>query len=59
MEDTSRSEAGRDRRLLLAAILALGLVIGGLAYVYSGDLTELVQSFASGKSGRAQPRFHY
>jgi hypothetical protein len=59
MEDTGGSGAGRDRRLLLAAILALGLVIGGLAYEYADDLTELAQSFTSGKSGRAQPRFHY
>jgi hypothetical protein len=59
MEDKSRSGAGRDRRLLLAAILALGLVIGGLAYGYSDDLTELAQSFTSGKLGRAQSRFHY
>jgi hypothetical protein len=59
MEDTGRSGAGRDRRLLLAALLALGLVIGGLAYEYSDDLTELAQSFTGGKSGRPQPRFHY
>src|ERR1700676_4941166 len=59
MEDTGRSGAGRDRRFLLAAILALGLVIGGLAYVYSDDPTERAQSFTSGKSGHAQPRFHY
>ena len=59
MEDTGRSGAGRDRRLLLAALLALGLVIGGLAYEYSDDLTELARSFTSGKVGHAQPRFHY
>jgi hypothetical protein len=59
MEARSGSGAGRDRRLLLAVILGLGLVIGGLAYEYSDDLTALAQSFSGGKLGRPQGRFHY
>jgi hypothetical protein len=59
MEDLSRSGAGRDRRLILAAIVALGLAIGVIAYEYFDDLTELAQSLTGGKLGRAQGRFHY
>ena len=43
----------------VAAILALGGVIGGIAYRFSDDLTELAQSVTSGKLGRAQSRVHY
>jgi hypothetical protein len=59
MEDPSRPAAGPDRRLLLAVILGLGLVLAGLAYEYSDDLAELAQSFSGGKLGRAQSRVHY
>jgi hypothetical protein len=59
MDDPTSSGAGRDRRLVLAAILVLGLVIGGIAYRYFDDLTELALSFTSGKLGRAQGRLHY
>jgi hypothetical protein len=59
MDDPIKSGAGRDRRLILAAIVALLLVIGGIAYEYSDDLTELAQSLTSGKLGRAQGRLHY
>ena len=58
MDDPNRSGGGRDRRLILA-ILALGLVIGGVVYEYSDALTEFVLSVTGGKVGRAQPRFHY
>jgi hypothetical protein len=59
MDDPTSSGAGRDRRLVLAAILVLGLVIGGIAYRYFDDLTELALSFTYGKLGRAQGRLHY
>jgi hypothetical protein len=60
MDDPSTSVAGRDRRLLLAAITVLGLVIAGLAYAYFDDLNELVQSVTAGKLGHAQSRsLHY
>jgi hypothetical protein len=59
MDEPRRSGAGRDRRLMVAAILALSLVIGGIAYTYSDDLTELALSFTYGKLGRAQGRLHY
>jgi hypothetical protein len=60
MDDPIGSGAPRDRRLMLAAVVALGLVIGGLAYEYYDDLTELAQSLTSGKLGRAQSRsLHY
>jgi hypothetical protein len=52
MDDPIRSEPGRDRRLLLAAVAVLGLAVAGLAYAYSDDLTALV----SGKLGHAQSR---
>jgi hypothetical protein len=46
--------------LILAAIVALALVIGGLAYGYSDDLAELAQSLTGGKLGHAQSRsLHY
>jgi hypothetical protein len=57
MNDPTTSAAGRDRRLLLAAIAVLGLVIAGLAYAYSDDLSALV---TAGKLGHAQSRsLHY
>jgi hypothetical protein len=59
MDDPSSSRTGRDRRLMLAAIVALALVIGGLAFLYFDDLTELALSFTYGKLGRAQGRLHY
>jgi hypothetical protein len=59
MDDPSSSATSRDRRFVLAAILALALVIGGIAYQYFDDLTELAQSVISGKLGRAQGRLHY
>jgi hypothetical protein len=59
MDDQSRSGAGRDRRLILVAMLVLALVIGGIAYRYFDDLTELALSFTYGKLGRAQGRLHY
>jgi hypothetical protein len=58
MDDPSRSASGRDRRLiLLAVILALGLAIA--VYEYSDALTELAQSLTAGKLGRPQGRLHY
>jgi hypothetical protein len=59
MDEPRRSGAGRDRRLMVAAILALSLVIGGIAYTYYDDLTEFALSFTYGKLGRAQGRLHY
>jgi hypothetical protein len=60
MNDPTTSAAGRDRRLLLAAIAVLGLVMAGLAYAYFDDLTELVASVTTGKLGHAQSRsLHY
>jgi hypothetical protein len=45
--------------MILAAVAALALLIGGVAYKYADDLTELTQSFGTGKMGRAQGHFHY
>jgi len=60
MDDPTPSIAGHDRRWLLAAIAVLGLVIAGLAYAYSDDLSEVVQSVTAGKLGHAQSRsLHY
>jgi hypothetical protein len=59
MGDPGRFQTGRDWRMILAAIAALALVIGGVAYKYADDLTELTQSFGTGKMGRAQGHFHY
>jgi len=59
MDDPIKSGAGRDRRLILAAIAVLTLAIGGIAYRYSDDLAELAQSITGGKLGRAQGRLHY
>jgi hypothetical protein len=57
MDDPGRSASGRDRRLILAAILALGLAI--VVYEYSDALTELAQSLTGGKLGRPQGRLRY
>ena len=59
MDDPGRSGAGRDWRLMLAAMVALGLVIGGTAFKYADDLTDFAQSLTSGKIGKAQGHFHY
>jgi hypothetical protein len=61
MDGPGRSGAGRDPRLIAAAILALALllVIGTIAYRYSDGLIDLAQSLATGQMGRAQGRFHY
>ena len=56
MAEPIRSGAGRDRRLMLAAIVLLGLVIAAFAYEYSDTLTELAQSLTGGKLGHAQSR---
>jgi len=59
MDDRSNSGIGRNRRLMLAAIAALGLVICAIAYVKSDRLIDLVVSVTSGQTGRAQSRIHY
>jgi len=59
MDDPDRSATGRDWRLILAAILAVALVIGGIAYKYSDDLIAFAQLVTGGKTGRAQGRLHY
>ena len=59
MDGSGRPGAGRGRRLLLAAILALVLAIGAIAYRNSDDLIDLAKSLTSGQTGRAQSRIHY
>jgi hypothetical protein len=60
MDGPIRSGAGRDRRLMLAAIVVLGLVLAVLAYEYFDALSGLAQSFTAGKLGHAQSRsLHY
>jgi hypothetical protein len=59
MDGPGSSGAGRDRRVVLAAILALVLVIGAIAYRYSDNLIDLAKSLTSGQTGRAQSRIHY
>ncbi len=62
MDDPKGSGSSRDRRLILAVLTAglLGLVIAGLAYSYSDDLTAFIASLTGGKLGRPQGRmFHY
>ncbi|HEY4407592.1 MAG TPA: hypothetical protein VGN55_23320 [Xanthobacteraceae bacterium] len=51
--------AGRDRRLVLAVLLVLVLVIGAIAYRNSDSLIDLAKSLTSGQTGRAQSRIHY
>jgi hypothetical protein len=50
MEDPKNRQ--RDWKLILAAILALGLVIAGIAYKYTGDFTGFAKFGTSGQSGR-------
>jgi hypothetical protein len=61
MDGPGRSGAGRDRRLILAAILGLVLllVIGAIAYLDSDDLIDRAKALITGQTGRAQGRFHY
>jgi hypothetical protein len=59
MSDPRRCGTGRDWRLILACMLALGLVTGGIAYKYVDDLTDFALSLTSGHIGRAQGRIHY
>jgi len=42
----------RDWKLLVAAVLALALVIGVIAYKYTGDFTGVVKFGTSGQPGR-------
>jgi putative exporter of polyketide antibiotics len=50
---------GADRWLIVAATVAVALVIGGIAYEYSDDLTAFAQSLTGEKLGRPQGRLHY
>jgi hypothetical protein len=59
MDGPGRPGAGRGRRLIVAAILALMLVIGAIAYWNSDDLMDLAKSLTTGQTGRAQSRIHY
>jgi hypothetical protein len=58
-DNPNGSGPSRNRWLILAALLALGLVSGGIAYEYFDDLSELAQFFTGGKLGRPQGRLHY
>jgi hypothetical protein len=42
----------RDWKLIVAAVLALALVIGVIAYKYTGDVTGVVKFGTSGQPGR-------
>jgi hypothetical protein len=60
MDDPNGSGSSRDRRLMLAAFLGLGLVIAAIVYSYSDDLTAFIFSLTGEKLGRPQGRmFHY
>jgi hypothetical protein len=59
MDDPNQSGSVRDRRLILAAILALAAVIGAITYRYSDDLVDLAKSVTSGQTGRAQGHLRY
>ena len=60
MDDPNGSGSSRDRRLMLAAFLGLGLVIAAIAYSYSDDLSAYILSLTGEKLGRPQGRmFHY
>ena len=52
MENPKKSVTSLDWKLILAALLALGLVIGGIAYKYTGDFTGFTRFGTSGQSGR-------
>jgi hypothetical protein len=42
----------RDWKLIVAAVLALALLIGVIAYKYTGDFTGVVKFGTSGQPGR-------
>ena len=43
----------------MAALVGLGLALCAVAYIYSGDLIDFVQSVASGKPARALGHIRY
>jgi hypothetical protein len=59
MDDPSNSGAVRNRRLILAAIAMLALLIGALAYGNSDRVIDLARSLTSGQNSRAPSRVHY
>jgi hypothetical protein len=59
MANLNGSGAARGRRLIVAALLALGLVAGVTAFVFWDDLAGFVQSVAMGKLDRAQGHIRY
>jgi hypothetical protein len=60
MDDPNGPGSSRERRMILAALVGLGLVIAGIAYSYSDDLTTFIRSLTGEKLARPQGRmFHY
>jgi hypothetical protein len=59
MDDSGNSDAVRNRRLMLAAVGTLALLIGAVAYGNSDRLIDLARSLTSAQNGRAQSRVHY
>lgn len=59
MDDPSNSGAVRNRRLILAAIAMLALLIGALAYGNSDRVIDLARSLTRGQNSRAPSRVHY
>ena len=52
MSDSGHDPAPRrDWKLIVAAVLALALVIGVIAYKYTGDFTGVVKFHAAGRPG--------
>jgi hypothetical protein len=52
MADSTNAKRGRDWRLIVAAVLAVALVMGGIAYKYTGDFTGLVRLGTSEQTSR-------
>jgi hypothetical protein len=59
MDDRQPTPAKRSRRLILAAMFGFAIAVVAVAYAYSNDLIDLVQSVARGKPSAAQVHIRY
>jgi hypothetical protein len=52
MSDSGNDSRRRDWRVIVVALLAVVLVVGGIVYKYTGDFTGFAKFGTSGQPGR-------
>jgi hypothetical protein len=52
MSDSGNDSRRRDWRVIVVALLAVALVVGGIVYKYTGDFTGFAKFGTSGQPGR-------